>query len=136
MKRKISLILVIVWMVFIFIMSSFSANESSMQSGFIVNIISNILNIKNVSLLTSIVRNMAHFTEFLILGVLVYNYLYHSNKAIIYSVVFCMVYAISDELHQILVPGRCFQIEDILIDIFGSIIGITILNICKHKFDK
>ena len=136
MKRRVSLILVIIWMVLIFVMSSFSADKSSMQSGFIVNIISNILNIKNVSLLTSIVRNMAHFTEFLILGVLVHNYLCCSDKVIVYSIIFCMAYAISDELHQILVPGRSFQIEDILIDVLGSIIGITIFNICKHKFDK
>jgi len=38
--------------------------------------------------------------------------------------VFCVLYAISDETHQIFVPGRSAQISDVLIDSVGAIVGI------------
>ena len=44
MKKKISIVLVILWMSLIFIMSSFNGDNSSNQSSFIVDIISNIFN--------------------------------------------------------------------------------------------
>ena len=72
-KRNINLILVIIWMLFIFIMSSMNSDESTLQSNFIVNIIANILNINNINLLSIIVRKLAHFTEYLILGILLYR---------------------------------------------------------------
>ena len=50
MKKNLNLILAIFWMILIFIMSSFNGNDSSIQSNFIVNIISNIFNIKNIEI--------------------------------------------------------------------------------------
>ena len=47
-KNKISLLLVILWMIFIFVMSSFDATSSSNQSNFIVDIITSIINIKDM----------------------------------------------------------------------------------------
>ena len=131
MKKKINLILVIIWMTFIFIMSNFDANESSNQSNYIVNIMSNIFNITNSDMLTFIIRKLAHFTEYLILGILVYNFIKNYDKKNYISIIICMIYAISDEVHQIYVPGRSFQIRDIIIDTLGAIIGILIIS--KYK---
>ena len=131
MKKKINLILVIIWMTFIFIMSNFDANESSNQSNYIVNIMSNIFNITNTDMLTFIIRKLAHFTEYLILGILVYNFIKNYDKKNYISIIICMIYAISDEVHQIYVPGRSFQIRDIIIDTLGAIIGILIIS--KYK---
>lgn len=135
MKKKISLLLVIIWMIFIFIMSSFDANESSNQSNFIVNIISNLFNINNIALLSLIVRKLAHFTEYFILGILTYNMIKSYDKKYYIAIVICVIYAISDELHQILVPGRSCQIIDILIDSLGSISAILLFK-WKRLFDK
>lgn len=132
MKKKVNLILIVLWMIFIFIMSSFDGNESANQSNFIVNLISQICNINNIQLLSLIVRKTAHFMEYLILGILVYNYIQKGNL----STVICLLYAISDEAHQIIIPGRSFQIRDILIDICGVIIGIIILNNINKKIIK
>lgn len=132
MKKKVNLILIVLWMIFIFIMSSFDGNESASQSNFIVNLISQICNINNIQLLSLIVRKTAHFMEYLILGILVYNYIQKGNL----STVICLLYAISDEAHQIIIPGRSFQIRDILIDICGVIIGIIILNNINKKIIK
>lgn len=123
MNKKI--ILVIIWMLFIFIMSSFNSLESSEQSGVIVNFVANLLKIKNIELLSLIIRKSAHFIEYLILGILVINMMkdYHS-KYVIISILVCIIYAFSDEVHQLFVVGRSCQIIDIMIDTFGSAVGI------------
>lgn len=127
MRKRIILILLILWMIFIFVMSSFNANESSNQSGIIVNFISSIFNISDTKLLSLIIRKGAHFTEYFILGILSINYVIKYKKNIIYSYLMCILYAISDEIHQLFVPGRSCQILDVIIDCLGSIIGIILI---------
>ena len=131
MKKKLSLLLVIIWMVFIFIMSSFSASNSNDQSSFIVTIIGHILNITNLESLNYIIRKLAHITEYLILGMLSINMIKNYHKPNYYAIIICSIYAISDEIHQLYVPGRNCQIKDIIIDIIGSLIGIYLL--CKQR---
>lgn len=134
-KNKLSIILVIIWALIIFIMSSFNAEESANQSNFIVNIIASIFNINNISLLSLIIRKLAHFTEYLILGVLVINMFTKNNvrKAYLLSILLCIIYATSDEIHQIFTPGRACQIKDILIDSIGSITGIYLFKLLKKR---
>ena len=135
MKKQLSIILVLIWMTIIFIMSSFNAEDSANQSNFIVNIIANILNINNISLLSLIIRKLAHFTEYLILGTLVINMFTKNNakKTYLLSILLCIIYAISDEIHQIFVPGRACQLKDILIDSVGSITGIYLFKLLKKR---
>lgn len=132
-KNKISLLLVILWMIFIFIMSSFDASSSSNQSNFIVDIITSIINIKDTELLSFIIRKLAHFTEYFILGILVINLITRYDKKIIIAILLCIIYATSDEIHQIFVPGRSCQITDIMIDSLGSIMGIYLYKLITKK---
>lgn len=141
MKKIISIILVILWMTLIFIMSSSNSIESNNQSGYIVNYIANLFNITNLNTLSYIVRKLAHLTEYFILGFLVINMITCYKKKTYISIIICILYAISDELHQSLVPGRSPQIKDIIIDSIGSLSGILtylcILNtINKYKRKK
>mgnify|MGYP004566601119 FL=1 len=135
-KNKISLLLVILWMIFIFIMSSFDATSSSNQSNFIVDIITSIINIKDIGLLSFIIRKLAHFTEYFILGILVINFITRYDKKIIIAILLCIIYATSDEIHQIFVPGRSCQITDIMIDSLGSIMGIYLYKLITKKCKK
>lgn len=132
-KNKISLLLVILWMIFIFVMSSFDATSSSNQSNFIVDIITSIINIKDTGLLSLIIRKLAHFTEYFILGILVINFITRYDKKIIIAILLCIIYATSDEIHQIFVPGRSCQIIDIMIDSLGSIMGIYLYKLITKK---
>lgn len=132
-KNKISLLLVILWMIFIFVMSSFDANSSSNQSNFIVDIITSIINIKDIELLSLIIRKLAHFIEYFILGILVINFITRYDKKIIIAILLCIIYATSDEIHQIFVPGRSCQIIDIMIDSSGSIMGIYLYKLIIKK---
>lgn len=136
MKKRINILLVIIWMILIFIMSSFNSTESSNQSNFIVDIIANIFNTTNINLLSLIIRKLAHFTEYFILGILVYNLIHSYDKKIYIGIIICVLYAISDEIHQLFVPGRSCQLLDILIDSMGSITGTYLLCFIKRITNK
>ena len=125
-------------MLLIFLMSSFDATESTNQSNFIVNIITNIFKIENIELLSFIIRKLAHFTEYLILGFLTINMLNKNDisKKYLISILICIIYATSDEIHQIFVPGRACQIRDILIDSIGSITGVYLYKLINTKILK
>ncbi len=45
-------------------------------------------------------------------------------KAFVFSLIFCILYAITDEIHQLFVPGRGTEVTDVLIDGIGALIGI------------
>ena len=138
MKKKISILLVILWMLLIFIMSSANSTESNSQSNYIVDIIANILNINNLNKLSYIIRKLAHLSEYFILGMLTNNMVKIHNKKTIISVIICILYAVSDEIHQSFVPGRSAQIIDILIDSIGATLGILLFNnkIVFNQFKK
>ena len=128
----------LLWMFLIFLMSSFDATESANQSNFIVNIITDIFKIENIELLSFIIRKLAHFTEYLILGSLTINMLNKNDisKKYLLSILICIIYATSDEIHQIFVPGRACQIRDILIDSIGSITGVYLYKLINTKILK
>ena len=119
-------------------MSSFDATESANQSNFIVNIINNIFKIENIELLSFIIRKLAHFTEYLILGFLTINMLNKNDisKKYLLSILICIIYATSDEIHQIFVPGRACQIRDVLIDSIGFITGVYLYKLINTKILK
>lgn len=135
MKKIINCLLLISWMIFIFVMSSYNASESSNQSGTIVTFLSNILNIDNIECLSLMIRKLAHFTEYFILGILMVNVLkdYKIKNIFIYSLIFCIIYACSDEMHQLFVPGRSGNALDVVIDSFGSLVGCSIYHFLLKK---
>lgn len=52
------------------------------------------------------------------------------------SILFSFLYACTDELHQIFVPGRSAQFRDILIDTLGASFGATITYLTIKLFAK
>ena len=48
------------------------------------------------------------------------------------SFVFCVLYAISDEVHQYFVPGRAMMATDVLIDSIGAILGCLLFFAVKR----
>lgn len=74
------------------------------------------------------VRKTAHFMIYAILAVLVYNlmasYGIKRSKVVLFAALVCLAYAVSDEIHQVYVPGRAGQIKDVLIDFSGSALAL------------
>lgn len=138
-KKIIAWSLLIVWMAFIFFMSSQPGDVSSKQSNFVVLLLDTLgidLNSRFGDLSTLIIRKGAHFTEYMILYFLAFNLLrlyINRKKAYIYSLFIVFGYACSDEFHQLFVVGRSGQFKDVLIDTSGGIFG-SMLVVLKSKF--
>ena len=58
------------------------------------------------------------------------------NNLYLISIILCIIYATSDEIHQLFVPGRACQLRDILIDSIGSITGVYLYKLINTKILK
>ena len=79
------------------------------------------------------IRKLAHFSEFGLLGVLTAAFMNALGKGKkwlwwVIPAFFCLLYAISDELHQ-LFTGRVPAVKDVLIDFCGSLLGVAVINL-------
>lgn len=137
MKRKAFYwALVILWMTLIFLFSNQPATDSSELSSGITSKIADMINmiVSDISLnqesLNHTIRKGAHFGVYLILGVLVTNALIGSNKfkhnLILIALLICVLYAISDEVHQLFILGRSGEVKDVLLDSAGGLVGVMI----------
>ena len=82
----------------------------------------------NIGRFNHILRKSAHFFAYLVLGILMINGLSSSDiygfKGIGLAILICILYAISDEVHQLFIPGRGGQVSDVILDSVGTIVGI------------
>ena len=147
--KKFNILFLIVWLVVIFMFSNDKADASSAKSDTIASKIGNIVehitghecSDDTLDIIIFIVRKTAHFLEYLILGILVINvikdYKELEIKYIITGVLLCMLYSISDEIHQLFISGRSCEVRDVLVDTLGSITGIYIYQfLYKRKLNK
>lgn len=148
-KRVIKLILLILWMALIFVFSNQNGDMSTNTSDtFLYQIVElvthNKLSDSDKIILTKeymfIVRKCAHFFLYFVLGVLIFislkDKLNINYKLILFTIFGVLLYAISDEIHQLFVPKRAGTIKDVLIDTTGgttSTLLCYLLNILKIK---
>ena len=121
-------------------------------------------NLISLSTLIFLVRKTAHFTEYAILGGLFFLNLrswLKSNTTLVkiskpqttktvakkitldlikyslfMSILLSFLYACTDEIHQIFVPGRSSQFRDILIDTLGASFGCLLIHTLLTLFTK
>ena len=126
-------------MVCIFLFSCENADDSSDTSGNFVNLIISIFygDYDELPLweqeeirgnISHFIRKTAHFTIFAALGF--FAFLTSGQKKLLCKgtaavLIFCGLYAVSDEIHQYFVPGRACMLRDMLIDTCGSLAGIA-----------
>lgn len=143
-------ILTAVVMVCIFLFSCEDSDKSSDTSGRIVKIILRIFyeDFENMSLaeqeeirsrISHIIRKTAHFTIYAALGF--FSSLTVGQRKLISMstagvILFCLGYAVTDEIHQYFVPGRACMVTDMLLDTCGGITGIIISFVCMKIFYK
>ena len=60
---------------------------------------------------------------------------YGVKKILFYSILFCFIYACSDEIHQLFLDGRTAKVLDVCIDTCGSSLAIISL-FYLHEFQK
>lgn len=138
MKLWISYTLLLGWMVVIFVLSSEGHNTSSGRSDAIVQALQSIGVSWQTDLLTFLTRKAAHTVAYLVLGVLAYNvmrqYRLSNQVAVAVSAAVVVVYAMSDELHQLLVPGRSGEVRDVLIDSTAGLLGVLLAKFIYSKY--
>ena len=78
-----------------------------------------------------IVRKTAHFTEYAVLGFLIFSvfesFFIRRKISVLTALITGALYAVSDEIHQAFVPGRSCQASDMLLDTAGVMTGIIAL---------
>ena len=151
----IKLILVILWLGVIFFLSGSNSEETTKHSLGITRTvvtysikITNSIHITNIELndnnINSIIddihpyiRKIAHFSEYLILSLLVLLMLKETklNYNYIFTILFCLLIAIIDETNQLFVDGRVGSFVDVLIDTSGCLLYLF-LNKCYYMLKK
>lgn len=132
MKKTFKWMLLIAWMAVIFYFSSLQGKVSDDNSKYVIYIF-NLLGLNLNSILGDmanfVVRKTAHFTEYFILYIFVYNvlcYNFEKEKCLWVSLIIVFLYASSDEIHQLFVQGRSSRIRDVLIDTSGGTLAMII----------
>lgn len=132
--KRISIILVIIWMIVIFTFSNANGVISTSQSEGLVVKLANLINYTgDINNIRFVVRKCAHMTEYFILGLLVINACKYNGvkNMIILSILICLAYACTDELHQLFIAGREGKVFDVLVDGVGSILGIYLYKVVR-----
>jgi len=133
LKKTISWILVILWAALIF---SFSNQTGTNSGGLSTRITEFILGIFNLELEAEafnfcqfLVRKTAHFSEYAIFSVLIFNAVYNTfslkiKYTALISFICAALYSISDEFHQLFIADRVGSPIDCMIDSFGALTGV------------
>ena len=152
MIRKIlSIVLVLVWMGLIFYMSCANGEQSGSLSRKIIVVATELLtDVKDgteemdriVDRYQLFVRKGAHFVEYAILAFLVMNMLFIfevKSKTLLISAIICILYAVSDELHQYFVSERSGNVIDVMWDSSASLITSYVfykLILVRNKHER
>ncbi|MBQ8186686.1 MAG: VanZ family protein [Clostridia bacterium] len=158
MKTLLRVILwaaVIGWMALIFSFSVETAAESTETSGGFIEFfmakwipgfteLTDAEQTAKIESVTYFVRKSAHFVVFAVLGFLTCAALWSCDvsvkRAFLLAAVIGALYAVSDEVHQVFVPGRAGMIRDVILDTCGVVTGsgaMTLVRLIvkkiKHK---
>ena len=128
----------IVAIAFIFYNSSFSADESSLQSGLVLSFINGILKSFGIGAEASelFIRKTAHFVEYFVLGLLLssaaYNYVLRISRTLMIALPIGLSVAVIDEVIQLSSEGRSFRFGDIALDFSAVLAAAMILMFIIH----
>lgn len=138
--------LCIVCMIAIFLFSAQNGDTSNNTSNFVITLLEQLfhLNIEKlapslVETLSFIVRKCAHMSEYALLCILWVLYMKEArfSKAYMLAYGLTVIYAVSDEMHQLFVPGRSAQLSDVCIDVCGAAIGLMLIYLwCRWRRRK
>ena len=141
--RIISAILLVALMITIFCFSSQTATESSQTSGGLITAVVRFFYsdfdemsvADKLALIESFqfaVRKGAHFFIYAVLGGLsLFTFITYKKipflLRLFISFMICVLYSVSDEIHQSFVPGRSCELRDVFIDSSGALLAILFL---------
>ncbi len=146
--RAVLTVLTVAVMILIFVFSTETAEKSDKTSGFFSDAVIRILHPaydsysrqeqEKIYLDTQFaVRKAAHFTEYMILGALlrlcIESWTGKRKNLWLISWGAGVLYACTDELHQLMTSGRSGQWQDVLLDGIGVLGGILVIRLLRRK---
>ena len=147
-KAIILWIFTIIWMIVIF---AFSTNDGAASVSTSKKVSYEVVNIvekkkteeqkrERVEEINPTVRKLAHAFEYAILCILLLLALKSSNikeyKIYLIALIICILYATTDEIHQLFISGRSGELKDVIIDTGGATIGLMIYELIRKMFTK
>ncbi|WP_165056717.1 MULTISPECIES: VanZ family protein [unclassified Adlercreutzia] len=120
--------LVIVWASFIFFMSAHTGSDFDQGTDLIAQV-KQWLNGIQAALFgpdVDVISSIAHFCEYAVFGALLQNALrlnIDARRAVAIAVICASLYGVTDEIHQIFVPGRACDPIDWIVDTLGATLG-------------
>jgi VanZ family protein len=90
---------------------------------------------ETIELVHTVIRKSAHVCEYLMLGILVWRVVHldpafstaGAGRRYWLAILFCALYASTDEFHQIFVPTRHPAVQDVMLDTCGAGLGLLIV---------
>ena len=122
--RAIWWVLCVLWLAVIFGHSLMPASVSHAESTGLLSRLTAALPVLTHRLL----RKLAHFTEFAVLGFLLAQCLPALPVRSLFAALLC---AVGDETIQLFVPGRSGQVRDIWIDFAGAVCAIAVTELLR-----
>ena len=137
-QRAVSWVLVILWAGVIFFMSSHTGSDFKQGTDFVA-IIKMHLDSAQQALFgpgVDIVSSLAHFCEYTVFGLFLRNATgRHFSPLVAFAIAVALgsLYGVSDEFHQLFVPGRACDPADWLVDTLGTALGASIMHIMSVR---
>ena len=129
-RQKIFLPLTVLWLAVIWGHSMMPASESKAESGGIVAMLAQVL----PWVTDRLVRKAAHFTEYAVLGALIFGaFPRRGHTAVALTAFAGFLAAFVDETIQLFAPGRSGQISDVWLDFAGLALAQLILRLALRK---
>ncbi len=154
LKITLLLLIAIGWMYLIYRLSGMnSSNSNGKSTGLIALFIEDTLSVTNQygitdshptdsklerasNLINAPMRKVMHASVYFVLAVflmVLFNIIFdhkHFIVSLILSLICCILFAMSDEYHQLFVSGRTGQVRDVIIDSIGAVARfINLLNL-------
>lgn len=132
MRLKIKWILLILWCCLIFYFSHQPGSDSSRLSGYFVSLFPSTWLID----VSFVIRKTAHFIEYFLLGIITLSLFHEYQRTVLHafllSLLFCFLFSITDEVHQLFILGRTGRVLDVFIDTVGAFVGIFFFSLLSR----
>ena len=144
-KKIIKIILILIWFGVIFMFSAQNAKESLGLSNKVLIKVVKIYKKRELTTqekeniskkFTFYIRKFAHFFLYFVLAIFVFillrEFINIDYKLIFFTILICMLYATTDEIHQLFIVGRTGRIFDVIVDTSGATLS-TMLSYSVMK---
>ena len=122
---------------------SFSQQPGVQSQSLSDGVLSRIFDLVGLLIPSAVIRKLAHAAEFALLTALLFHALYrtYGRGRPFLAWGLAGLYAVTDELHQILIPGRACRFFDVCVDAAGALAGIVFCllvaflwkKLCEHR---